>query len=136
MKLLTKKSDYAIRALLRLAQHDGHLSARRIAESEHIPLQFLRAILQTLAQAGYVTTREGVAGGVALARAPRSMHLAAIMELFHGAINLTECLFRKKLCRHRASCVLRHRLMAIEASVRRKFARITIAQLLKDLNEA
>jgi DNA-binding IscR family transcriptional regulator len=64
------------------------------------------------------------------------MHLAAIMELFQGAINLTECLFRKKLCRHRASCVLRHRLMAIEASVRRKFARITIAQLLKDLNEA
>jgi len=136
MKLLTKKSDYAIRALLRLARHDGHLSARRIAEAEHIPLQFLRAIVQALAQAGYVTTREGSTGGVALARAPRTMRLADIMQLFQGTLNMTECLFRKKVCHHRSTCVLRHRLVDIERTVLAKFQRITIASLLKDLNAA
>ncbi|MCX7005499.1 MAG: Rrf2 family transcriptional regulator [bacterium] len=136
MKLLTKKTDYAVRALLRLAQHDGRLSARRIAAAEHIPLQFLRAIVQTLAQAGYVTTREGVTGGVALARAPRAIRLADILQLFQGTLDMTECLFRKKVCRNRATCVLRHRLLDIEHTVLAKFQRITIASLLKDLNAA
>ena len=136
MKLLTKKSDYAIRALLRLAQHDGRLSARRIAEAERMPLQFLRAIVQTLAQAGYVTTREGSNGGVALARVPRAIRLADILELFQGALDMTECLFRKKVCHNRTTCVLRRRLLDIERTVLAKFQRITIAHLLKDLNAA
>ena len=49
MKLFTKHTDYAIRALLELAgSKDEFLSARQIAKQQRIPYQFLRQILQGL----------------------------------------------------------------------------------------
>jgi Rrf2 family protein len=136
MKLLTKESDYAIRSLLLLAgTQEETVSSKSIAESEKIPLQFLRRILQTLTKAGIITAREGINGGVSLARSPQSISLSMIITLFQGDIQLTECLFRKKLCHNRANCVLRHRLMAIERKVADQFNTISIGTLLEDLQK-
>ncbi len=134
MKLLTKESDYAIRALLLLARQPGkHVSSSAIAKAEHLPLQFLRRILRVLTKAGYVETKEGVAGGVMLIQPPGEIALSEIISLFQGVIQFTECLFRKKLCHNRATCVLRHRIMKIEETVSREFRDITIETLLNDL---
>jgi Rrf2 family protein len=136
MKLLTKESDYAIRALLLLAgKQDQTLSSKSIAEAEKIPLQFLRRILQTLKKAGILSTKEGINGGVSLARHPCSISLGMIITLFQGDIQFTECLFRKKLCHNRANCVLRHRIMAIEQKVADEFSTISIGTLLEDLKK-
>jgi Rrf2 family protein len=136
MKLLTKESDYAIRSLLLLAGNQGEItSSKSIAESEKIPLQFLRRILQTLTKAGIITAREGVNGGVMLAREPHSITIGSIITLFQGDIQFTECLFRKKLCHNRANCVLRHRIMAIEQTVADEFNMISIGTLLEDLKK-
>ena len=134
MKLLTKESDYAIRALLVLARNpDETISSKTIAEMEKIPLQFLRRILQTLTKAGMITTREGVNGGVRLAVAADSLSLSKIITLYQGEIQFTECLFRKKVCHNRANCVLRHRIMAIENSVANELSAVSIGTLINDL---
>lgn len=136
MKLLTKESDYAIRSLLLLAGNQGAtLSSKSIAETEKIPLQFLRRILQTLTKAGIIVAREGVNGGVTLARKPDSISLGSIITLFQGDIQFTECLFRKRLCHNRADCVLRHRIMAIEQKVADEFNTTSIGTLLEDLRK-
>ena len=136
MKLLTKESDYAIRALLLLARRqDQTLSSKSIADAEKIPLQFLRRILQTLKKAGILSAKEGMNGGVSLARQPCSISLGMIITLFQGNIQFTECLFRKKLCHNRANCVLRHRIMAIEQKVADEFSTISIGTLLEDLKK-
>lgn len=58
MQLLTKHTDFAIRALLMLAgQPDTYLSARRIADDQQIPYQFLRGLLQELSSEGLVRSR-------------------------------------------------------------------------------
>ena len=132
MKLFTKQSDYAVRAIVSLARASGaYRSSREIAREERIPLPFLRRILQTLAQHGVVEAREGAAGGVRLARSPRVIRLSDIITHFQGPVQLSECLFHKRLCQNRATCVLRHRIVAIEALVSREFDKITIAALLR-----
>ena len=126
MKLLTKQTDYAIRAVLHLAQRNGARTAsREIAERERIPLQFLRRIVQTL-------VKEGVAGGLTLARKAGRIRVLDMIRLFQGAVQLSECLFRKKVCHNRATCALRRRIARVERQVTREFERLTIAQLLKE----
>lgn len=137
MKLVTKQTDYAVRALLHLARAEGqYVSARVLAQQERIPLAFLRRILQTLAGAGWVTTREGVSGGVRLAVPPARIRLSDVIQLMQGPLQLTECLFRRRLCHNRSQCVLRHRLLRIELLVTREFNRITLHTLLKDMATA
>jgi Rrf2 family cysteine metabolism transcriptional repressor len=134
MKLLTKETDYAVRAVMNLAKrHDGLVSSREIAAQEEIPLQFLRRILQTLIRGGVVESREGASGGVRLKVGPAGIKVADLIRLFQGDIQLTECMFRKKICSNRKMCVLRRRIKRIEDMVAREFETMTIEDLLRDL---
>jgi Rrf2 family protein len=134
MKLLTKDTDYAVRAIMYLARNDdGYRSSSKISEAEGIPLQFLRRILQELAKAGLVTSREGVTGGVKLKASPANIRVSDIIKIFQGKIEISDCMFRKTLCANRTKCVLRKRIKAIEAMVTREFEKVTIAGLLGDM---
>ena len=134
MKLLTKETDYSIRAIMNLArQEDEFVSSRDVSNQEEIPLQFLRRILQTLIKAGFVESKEGVAGGVRLSAAPGKIKIADLIRLLQGDIQLTECMFRKKICSNRKTCVLRKRIKKIENMVTREFEGLTIKDLLRDL---
>jgi Rrf2 family cysteine metabolism transcriptional repressor len=133
MKLLTKDTDYAVRAIVHLARHDSqYKSSSRIASEEGIPLQFLRRILQALTKAGMVTSREGATGGFRLAVPPKDIRVSDIIRIFQGDIQLSECMFRRRLCSNRGTCVLRKRIKSIEKMVNREFEKVTIASLLKD----
>jgi Rrf2 family protein len=134
MKLLTKETDYAVRAIMHLARHrGGFVSSRRIAAAEGIPLRFLRRILRTLIRDGLIVSKEGVAGGVRLNARPRGIRLTDIIETFQGNIQLADCMFRQKVCSNRRTCVLRRQIKVIEKMVTKEFEGITIASLLKDL---
>ncbi len=133
MKLLTKDTDYAVRAVVNLARKpEGYRSSREIAADEGIPLQFLRRILQKLTRAGLVTSREGVNGGVRLNADPARVRVSDIIKIFQGDIELSQCMFRKRLCTNRSTCVLRARIKVIEQMVSREFDKVTIATLLED----
>ena len=59
MKLLTKETDYAVRALVYLAANrDRFVSSREISKEEEIPLPYLRRILQKLREEKIVRTVE------------------------------------------------------------------------------
>jgi Rrf2 family protein len=134
MKLLTKQTDYAIRAVLHLARrHDAFVASRTIATSEDIPLQFLRRILRALTEVGLVESKEGVTGGARLKADPGKIKIADLIRLFQGDIQLAECMFRKQLCSNRGTCVLRRRIKEIENVVTREFEGLTIGDLLHDL---
>ena len=134
MKVLTKNTDYAVRALLVLGAHEGdYVSAKRISDEQGIPYQFLRRILQELGKHGLVCTKEGAHGGVMLNRDPGSIGIREVIEIFQGKVELSECMFRKQVCSNRANCVLRHEIMRIEQIVNREFEQITIGKMLRDL---
>lgn len=136
MKLITKNTDYAARALIHLARAgEDFVPSREISRKEGIPLNFLRRIIQELAREKFIETREGKLGGARLAVPPEKIELTRLIELFQGKVSLAECVFRRKLCPNRARCVLRARLLKIEDLVLNKLAGVTIGGLVKDIEE-
>ncbi|MDP8253250.1 MAG: Rrf2 family transcriptional regulator [Candidatus Kaelpia aquatica] len=136
MKLLTKHTDYAIRALLELAENkDEFISVRQIAEKQRIPYQFLRQILQKLIKNKLVISKKGAGGGFMIDKDPNLMSIVDIIVIFQGNIQLSDCMFRSKLCVNRSSCVLRRQINRVEKLVAKEFEAVTISHLLKDLKK-
>lgn len=134
MKVLTKNTDYAIRALLTLAAADEqYISVKHISQAQHIPYQYLRRLTQTLVQHNLVESREGAAGGIKIIKNPKDITLTDLIEIFQGPIELSDCMFRKQLCQNRGTCVLRPEIKRIEKIVNEEFRKLTIHKLLTKL---
>ena len=136
MKLLTKNTDYAVRALIYLARsEEEYVSSREISREDKIPLQYLRRILQELRKESIVDTREGARGGQRLKVQPEKIRLSRLIEIFQGHVELAQCMFRKQICHNRNNCVLRKKLLEIEEKVVEELEGITIGSLVKDIEE-
>jgi len=133
VRFLTKESDYAIRALVFLALNPGCHSSATISRSTKLPLRYCRRILKLLTDKGLTFSKEGIRGGISLAGDPAKISLARIISIIQGDIRLSQCMFRKKICLNRRTCVLRKRLLAIERKLVLEFDNITIAGLANDL---
>ena len=91
--MLSKKTKYAIIALVRLAREyeQEPLQIGVIAEEEKIPKKFLETILRELKNAGILTSVKGRNGGYYLSRDPEDVNLATIIRLFNGPIAFIPC---------------------------------------------
>ncbi|HDL64941.1 MAG TPA: Rrf2 family transcriptional regulator [Proteobacteria bacterium] len=135
MKLITKNTDYAIRALLHLARNGGeYVSSREISREETIPLPYLRRILQRLREEKLITAREGANGGVKILQEPTEIRISRLIEIFQGDVALLDCVFRKDICSNIKTCPLRRRIKKIEKEVVKELDCVTIESLLDDLN--
>lgn len=67
---ISKKSDYAIRALLVLTESgpEQTINVKRLASIQSIPQRFLEIILNELKQGSFVISTRGKTGGYLLAR--------------------------------------------------------------------
>ena len=131
MKVITKNTDYAIRSLLVLASNNKkYFSAKEISVLDNIPYQFLRRILQTLLKNEFLISKEGSAGGFKLLKKASSIKVSDIIQIFQNKIELSDCMFRKKICSNRATCTLRKEILKINDIVNNEFKNITIQKLL------
>ena len=92
---LSKKSEYALRALLPLTEAYGLRPVRRsdIAEQQHIPLGFLETILLQLKHAGVLASRPGVDGGFRLIKKPEHISLGSIIRALDGPLAVPGTVF-------------------------------------------
>ena len=89
---ITKKSEYALRALIQIALNDGVVvRARDIADKENMSVKFLEQVLALLKHRGIVETRRGVGGGYILNRAPEEITLAEVIRLVDGPLAPVSC---------------------------------------------
>ncbi len=113
--MLSKKSKYAINALLYIARHKDEgrpVLASEISENENIPHKFLEAILLDLKNAGILRSRRGRHGGYFMQAPPEEVSLITIMRLFDGPIALLPCVSLNYYgpcdeCQDEASCGIR-----------------------------
>lgn len=89
---LSKRSEYALLALLYLARQDPEtlVSVETIAEAQAIPRQFLEQILLILKRAHYLVSSKGQRGGYRLARPASSFTLADVIRTLDGPLAPTE----------------------------------------------
>lgn len=102
--MLSKKAQYSIYALIRLAKDidKGPLLISNIAESEKIPKKFLENILLDLKNIGILASKKGKGGGYYLIKKPEEINLAEILRHFDGALALLPCATFKyyEKCQH------------------------------------
>ena len=132
MKLITRDTDYAVRAVCLIAQQKGRIvTAKKLEPALHLPGPFLRKILQILNKEGILKSFKGQGGGFLLAKKPKEIFLTDLMRIFQGKPSLNECFLKKIICPHTRSCPLRKKIVKIEDYVLRELGTVTIASLLK-----
>jgi Rrf2 family protein len=86
---ISKKSDYAIKALLELALQNAPkpVNVRNLAKAQDIPVRFLEVILNELKQGGFVSSIRGKSGGYLLSESAKNINIGqvlAFLENLHG----------------------------------------------------
>ncbi|MFD2743258.1 MULTISPECIES: RrF2 family transcriptional regulator [Sphingobacterium] len=91
--MLSKKTKYAIKALMLLGRNYGKdpMQIVKIAEEERIPKKFLEQILLEMRNAGMLYSKKGAGGGYSLNKAPEDIYLSQVMRLIDGPIALLPC---------------------------------------------
>jgi len=131
MKLITRETDYSIRALAFIALQKGAVvSASQLVDELKIPRPFLRGLMQTLQREGFLTSTRGKGGGFLLKKESRDIHIIDIINVFQGKFSLTECFLSKDPCPNKPKCKFRKEILAIEDFARKKFSTLTIASFL------
>ena len=90
----TKRTDYALVALARLAEESGgggSLSARQIAEHYGVPLPVLMNVLKDLTIGGLVRSIRGARGGYVLARPAHAISVADVLGTIEGPVKVMPC---------------------------------------------
>lgn len=97
---ITQESDYAIRAVLIIAQvgENNRIEAKKIAEEGCIPLRFLLKLLRKLTQSGIIMSYRGINGGYTLGKSEKEITLKDIIESIEGPINISRCLENVSSC--------------------------------------
>ncbi len=105
---ITRQADYAIRAVLYLAQlgPNQRAATSTVAQEKHIPPSFLAKIISQLSIAGLLHTSRGARGGVSLARDPKDISLLDVVEAIDGPILLNECVSDSGACDFEEECPL------------------------------
>ena len=131
MKLITRHTDYAIRAICYIArQKKDVVSVSELVKKLRIPRPFLRKILQVLNAEGILESHKGKGGGFVLASAPKNIFLVDLIEIFQGSFRLNECFFKRVTCPNRKKCKLKKKIDNIEGIVISKLKSITIASII------
>ena len=132
MKLITRDTDYALRALCFIARHKKEIiSVSRLVKELEIPRPFLRKILQILNKKRLLRSYKGQGGGFKLAISPEKIFLLDLIKIFQGSLRLNECLFKKAPCPSIKVCKLKKKVDNIQKYVISELKNITLMSLLE-----
>ena len=135
--MLSKKTQYAFKALMYLAQNTdkGPVLIAEIAKKKKIPLKFLENILLELRKAGVLESKKGKGGGYYFAVPPAQVPVAKIIRLLDGPIALLPCVSlnfyeRCKNCDEK-SCGLHDMMVNVRDATLKVLEKRTVADMAK-----
>lgn len=130
MKLITRDTDYAMRALIYITGRKNKMtSVSELVKKIKIPKPFLRKLLQILNKKGILKSSKGLKGGFILALKPQKILLTDLIRIFQGSFRLNECLFKREPCPRTRICPLHKVIKDIEKDVIVKLKTVTVASL-------
>jgi len=130
--MLSVTSQYALRALAQLAKQSGDRSmlGKELAERAEIPPNYLAKILLSLKNAGLLGTARGSRGGYWLVRAPQSIRLMDVVQLFELPASPQPCILGQlEQCSEEKPCSAHKRWHEIRKAYTEFLEVTTIADL-------
>jgi len=137
---VSKKAEYALRALVAIARERGPAGGARkswrieeLSAQENIPIKFLEQILLALRHAGLLTSRRGVGGGYALLRSASEISVGEVIRILDGPLAPVPCAAERPnercTCPDPRTCALR----LLMTDVRRDLAALLEARTIEDM---
>ncbi len=105
--MLTRTGEYALQALVYLAQHEEEwpIPGPRIAEQIGLPRKYLSAILAALVRNGVLDSSRGKGGGFLMARSPKETRLFDVLAPFEPVLaDRRPCPFGNPVCNDDDPC--------------------------------
>lgn len=105
MLSLSRKSDYGLLLLSLLTRKSrDFISISSLSKENQLPYAFFSRIASELAQAGLLNSKEGAFGGYKLAKNPKDVSIAQVVEILDGPWAPTKCTRRGKKCDYENMC--------------------------------
>ncbi len=103
---LSRKAEYALRAVFHLAVRETTCTTEEISVAQDIPRPFLKKIIQSLSIGGIITSTKGQKGGLSLSLPPEKITVKDVIEKVEGPIFLNDCLLCEGACPRDSTCPL------------------------------
>jgi Rrf2 family protein len=134
--VLSRSSEYAVRALTYLALHEpqGYCLSRKVAGDLKIPAPFLGKVLQSLVGRGLLESHRGRAGGFRLARPADEIRLGEIVEAFEEIDN-HRCVLGQAECSDGCGCPLHHDWCNVRSQLVERLNSTSLADLVRFSHE-
>ena len=124
--MISQTTEYALRAIVYLADQDKPRTTEAIGERTELPVDYLAKVMQRLGRAGLVRSQRGIHGGFVLATAADELTVLEVINAVEPIRRFHECplgLHGKNLC------PLHRKLDDAAKSLEEAFGGTTIADL-------
>lgn len=89
---LTMFTDFSLRTLMYLSQHQDRLcTAREIAEAYGISLNHIVKVVHRLSQLGFIDSMKGKGGGIKLSKPPEELNIWEVVSALEPDFTVVEC---------------------------------------------
>lgn len=132
-RVLSHSADYALRAVLYLAQREGAglIPANEMAEALGVPQRYLGKVLNTLAHAGTLASTRGPRGGFRLTKPSHELTLAEVIAPFDAIGEPLQCLLHHRACSKVEPCAAHEGWQNIANEMQDFFQSMTVGALLR-----
>ena len=132
---VSKKTDYALRALFTLVDHFGGapIPIRELARRNDVPKKFLEQIMLQLKAQGWVSSEAGIRGGYVLAKNPSKITMGEVVRHFDGILAPIDCVSVTgyKRCSQESLCKFRRVFLDARNYVAGVMDKATLADVAK-----
>jgi Rrf2 family protein len=127
---ISARADYAVRAAVELAAHEGGLlKGEAIARAQEIPPKFLENILGDLRLAGLVRSQRGAEGGYRLSRPASEIAVADVIRAVDGPLASVRGGPPEEVAYAGTAEALKEVWIAVRANLRAVLERTTLADI-------
>ncbi len=134
--LITKKNQYALRAIFELAKHNGQGPQKisDIARAQAIPEKFLEVILNQLKGSGLVDSKRGFYGGYYLIQPPERIKVGDIMRFLERDVDPIGCaaLVPETKCPFKGDCAFFPMWSRVKDAIFNVYDETTIQDLIEN----
>ncbi len=133
--MISQTAEYALRAVLYLADQGQARTTQEIAEVTRVPVGYLAKVLQGLAKAEIVRSQRGMHGGFTVAKAPAELTVYEVINAVDPVQRIHSCPLGLKAHGVRL-CPMHKRLDDAMAVAEQAFRNSTVAELLAEPTES
>jgi Rrf2 family protein len=134
---VSKKTDYALRAIFTLVDHFGRgsIPIRELSRRNDVPKKFLEQILLAMKKRGWVESSPGLRGGYVLAKTPNKITMGEVVRHFDGILAPIACVSVNgyKRCSQEPLCRFRRVFLNVRNYVAGLLDHATLADVAQGL---